>query len=145
MSVWNLYHIRKIYLHCKLYRTMMISDGNITYDEFLDNIHDIITTKSGNCPVTSLIQMLQGKWKFTIIYELCIRDPMRYGEIKSAIPGITGTMLSASLKELESDGLVVRRQFEEIPPRVEYSLSKKGRDLLPVFYEMMRWGCHYVD
>ena len=53
-------------------------------------------------------------------------------------------MLSASLKDLERDGLVTRRQYEEIPPRVEYSLTSKGADLMPVFYEMARWGLRHI-
>ena len=69
---------------------------------------------------------------------------MRYSELKRAIPGITGTMLSSSLKDLERDGLIVRRQYEEIPPRVEYFLTDKGKDLMPVFYEMAKWGLKYI-
>lgn len=116
----------------------------MTYDEFVRDIHGIILTEQGNCPVSSLLQMLQGKWKFQILYEICIKDPIRYGELKRVIPGITSTMLSASLKDLERDGLVTRRQYEEIPPRVEYSLTQKGTDLMPVFYEMARWGLRHV-
>lgn len=117
---------------------------DLTYEEFATKVHDIILTDGGNCPVSTLLRMLQGKWKFQILYEVCIKDPIRYGEIKKAVPGITGTMLSASLKELEADGLLVRTQYEEIPPRVEYSLTPKGRDLLPVFYEMAKWGLRHV-
>lgn len=117
---------------------------DMTYEEFRDNVHSPILTDAGNCPVNSLLHMLQGKWKFSIIYELCIREPMRYRELIRAIPGITGTMLTSSLRELEADGLVRRVQYNEIPPRVEYSLTDKGQDLLPVFYEMMRWGCRHI-
>ena len=117
---------------------------DLTYEEFSTKVHDIILTDGGNCPVSTLLQMLQGKWKFQILYEVCIKDPIRYGELKKVIPGITGTMLSASLKDLEADGLLTRTQYEEIPPRVEYSLTEKGRDLLPVFYEMAKWGLRHV-
>lgn len=96
-----------------------------------------------DCPVIPLLMMLQGKWKFRIIYELCLGAPMRFGEIKKAVSGITNTMLASSLRELEADGLISRTQFEEIPPRVEYSLTEKGRALLPVFYEMTMWGLKY--
>ncbi len=121
----------------------MDTDG-MTFEDFTRKFHCVTLTESGNCPVTVLLQMLQGKWKFQVIYEICIQDPIRYGELKRAIPGITSTMLSSSLKELEADGLVSRRQYEEVPLRVEYSLTEKGRDLMPVFYEMARWGLRHV-
>lgn len=117
---------------------------DLTYEEFSTKVHDIILTDGGNCPVSTLLQMLQGKWKFQILYEVCIKDPIRYGELKKVIPGITGTMLSSSLKDLEADGLLTRTQYEGIPPKVEYSLTDKGRDLLPVFYEMAKWGLRHV-
>ena len=65
--------------------------------------------------------------------------------MKKALGGITNTMLASSLRELEQDGLVNRKQFNEIPPHVEYSLSNKGTDLLPVFYEMTKWGFKYLE
>ena len=77
-------------------------------------------------------------------YELFIQDPIRFGELKKNINGITNTMLASSLRELEKDGLVSRMQFNEIPPRVEYSLTEKGQALLPVFYEMTKWGFQYI-
>ena len=117
----------------------------MTYDEYMELVHNGITTQTGNCPVTPLLEMLQGRWKFQIIYELCIKSPIRFGELKKALGGITNTMLTSSLRELEQDGLVNRMQFNEIPPHVEYSLSDKGKDLLPVFYEMTKWGFKYLE
>ncbi len=117
----------------------------LSYDEYIELVHHSITTQAGNCPVTSLLEMLNGRWKFQIIYELCIKNPIRFGELKKALGGITNTMLASSLRELEQDGLVNRKQFNEIPPHVEYSLSNKGTDLLPVFYEMTKWGFKYLE
>lgn len=117
---------------------------DMTYEEYTADVKQGILTDAGNCPVTPLLLMLQGKWKFQIIYELCIKDPMRFGELKKNIAGITNTMLTTSLRELETDGLVERVQFNEIPPHVEYSLSEKGKDLLPVFYAMTKWGFKYI-
>ena len=116
----------------------------MTYEEFQEKVSDIILTESGNCPVTPVIQMLQGKWKLQIIYELCIQSPMRFGELKKMLKPITNTMLTNALKELEEDGLVHRKQYNEIPPRVEYSLTEKGKDLLPVFYAISQWGMKYI-
>lgn len=112
----------------------------MTYEEFLKRVRQGILTPSGNCPVTPLLIMLQGKWKNQILYQLCINEKIRFGELKKNIEGITNTMLTSTLKELERDGLVHRKQFNEIPPHVEYSLTEKGLDLFPIFYEMVNWG-----
>ncbi len=117
---------------------------NMTYEEYKQEVKQCILTDAGNCPVVSLLTMLQGKWKFIIIYELCIKSPIRFGELLKNIPGITNTMLTSSLRELEKNGLVSRIQFNEIPPHVEYSLTEKGEALLPVFYEMTKWGFRYI-
>ena len=112
----------------------------MSYEEFLKKVKEGILTPEGNCPVTPLLLMLQGKWKNQILYQLCIHDTMRFGELKKNLKGITNTMLTSALKELEKDGLVHREQFNEIPPHVEYSFTSKGRDLLPVFHAMVNWG-----
>ena len=98
-------------------------DKIMTYEEYLKKVKKGIVTSSGNCPVTPLLQMLQGKWKTQILYELCIHDTVRFGVLKKELPGITNTMLTNSLRELEADGFINRVQFNEIPPHVEYSLS----------------------
>lgn len=115
----------------------------MSYEEYLDNVKQGIVTHNGNCPVTPLLVMLQGRWKSQLLYEMCIYDTVRFGQLKKDLPGITNTMLSKSLRELEKDGLVHREQFLEIPPHVEYSLTDMGRDLLPVFYAIMNWGFKY--
>lgn len=119
-------------------------EKEMSYEEYIENVKQGILTDAGNCPVTPLLLMLQGKWKFQIIYELCIKDPLRFGELKKSIEGITNTMLTNSLRELEKDGLVSRIQFNEIPPHVEYSLTDKGKALLPIFYEITKWGFKYI-
>ena len=106
----------------------------MTYEEFKEKVGSVILTGEGNCPVTPVVQMLQGKWKLQILYELCIKCPMRFGELKKVLKPITNTALTNALKELESDELIQRIQYNEMPLRVEYSLTEKGRDLLPVFY-----------
>ena len=106
----------------------------MSYEEFLDRVHDGIVTPSGNCPVTLVMEMLQGKWKNIVLYELCIHNTVRFGELKKNLPGITNTMLTSTLRDLEDNGLIHREQYNEIPPRVEYSFTEKGRDLYPLFY-----------
>ena len=74
---------------------------------------------------------------------LCIIDrdeTVRYGELKRAVFGITNTMLAQSLKELENDGLVIRKQYDEMPVRVEYTLSKKAKSLIPILLQLKKWG-----
>ncbi|MCR5757287.1 MAG: helix-turn-helix transcriptional regulator [Selenomonas sp.] len=115
----------------------------MSYEEYLMKVKEGIVTDLGHCPVTPLLVMLQGRWKSQILYELCIYDNVRFGQFKKDLPGITNTMLTKSLRELEEDGLVHREQFNEVPPHVEYSLSEMGRDLLPVFYAIMNWGFKY--
>lgn len=117
---------------------------SMTYEEFQKRVSGVILTAAGNCPVTPVIRMLQGKWKLQVIYELCIQSPLRFGELKKMLRPITNTMLTNALRELEGDGLVHREQYNEIPPRVEYSLTEKGRDLLPVFYAICQWGMKYI-
>ena len=116
----------------------------MTYEEFTEKVSGVILTESGKCPVTPVIQMLQGKWKLQILYELCIKSPMRFGELKKMLKPITNTALTNALKELETSELVQRIQYNEMPLRVEYSLTEKGRDLLPVFYAISQWGLKYI-
>lgn len=119
-------------------------ERRITFEEYVE-ISSNCATKSGNCPVTALILMLQGKWKNQIIYALSLNDAARFGQLKKDVPGITNTMLATALRELAADGLIRREQFNEIPPHVEYSLTEKGKNLFPVFYEMLKWGLKYAD
>ena len=115
-------------------------DNKMTYEEYLEKVKIGIVTETGNCPVTSVLLMLQGKWKNQILYAMCMHNTIRFGELKKELPGITNTMLTSTLRDLEADGLIHREQFNEIPPHVEYSLTDKGKDLMPVFYAMMNWG-----
>ena len=75
----------------------------MTYEEFKEKVSSVILTDDGNCPVTPVVQMLQGKWKLQILYELCIKCPMRFGELKKVLKPITNTALTNALKELASN------------------------------------------
>ena len=75
----------------------------MTYEEFKEKVGSVILTGEGNCPVTPVVQMLQGKWKLQILYELCIKCPMRFGELKKVLKPITNTALTNALKDLEAD------------------------------------------
>ena len=112
----------------------------MSYDEYLTKVKTGVVTATGHCPVTPFLMMIQGKWKTQILYELCINTTMRFGELKKSLSGITNTMLTNSLRELEEDGLIQRKQFNEIPPHVEYSFTKMGEDLMPIYYAIVEWG-----
>ena len=88
----------------------------MTYEEFKEKVGSVILTGEGNCPVTPVVQMLQGKWKLQILYELCIKCPMRFGELKKVLKPITNTALTNALKDLEADELVQRIQYNENTP-----------------------------
>ena len=79
-------------------------DHIMTYEKYLRDVKKGIVTDLGNSPVTPLLLMLQGKWKTQILYELCIHDTVRFGTLKKELPGITNTMLTNSLRELERAG-----------------------------------------
>lgn len=91
--------------------------------------------------------MFSGKWNSRILSVLANADNLRYGEIKSRIDNITDAVLAASLKELISSQMILRQSYDEIPPKVEYSLSEKGRSIIPIFEMISKWGGekYYVD
>ncbi|GJM58066.1 helix-turn-helix domain-containing protein [uncultured Dubosiella sp.] len=91
------------------------------------------------CPMRVACRTLEGKWKIPMIYVLCEHGTLRYNELKKAL-GITNVMLSNTLKEMEQEGLIIRIQFNEIPPRVEYSLTEVALKLMPILQEFYEWG-----
>lgn len=92
------------------------------------------------CPLRHILNIFSGKWKLPIVCMLASNKPLRYSSIKRKIGDITNVMLSQSLKELERDGIVHRKQYNEVPPRVEYSLTDKGREVLPVIQQAAQWA-----
>jgi DNA-binding HxlR family transcriptional regulator len=115
----------------------------LQYDEFLVKVKEGISTEGGLCPVTSTLNLLQGKWTWNVLYELCIHDRCRFSTMKKEIEGITNTMLTETLKMLEKEDFVERKQFNEIPPHVEYSLTAKGQDLMPILWSLSNFGLKY--
>ena len=93
------------------------------------------------CPVETCLEMLSGKWKPRILWKLHQHDVVRFNELRREISGgITAKMLTQQLRELESDGLVTRTVYAEVPPRVEYRLSEFGQTLRPVLDAIAGWG-----
>lgn len=86
------------------------------------------------------LSLISGKYKMTILYTLTEFEIVRYNELQRYIKGISYKTLSLSLKELEKDGLIVRKEYPQIPPKVEYSLSERGKSLMPILDGMCEWG-----
>ncbi len=91
------------------------------------------------CPAERTLLAIGGRWKVLIVYHLA-PGPTRFSELRRRMASVTPKMLTRQLREMEKDGLVRRRIFMEIPPRVEYSLTPLGRSLGPVIRAMCKWG-----
>ncbi len=94
-------------------------------------------------PFGYTLSMLRGKWRLVILYWLVEYDCIRFNELQRKIGTITYKTLSTQLKEMEADGLIIRKEYPQIPPRVEYSLSEKGRSLYPLMEAMCAWGTEH--
>ncbi len=96
------------------------------------------------CSLTQAISVIGGKWKPLIIYRLHGSN-RRFGQLDATIPGISRKVLTSQLNELVRDKLVNRKAYAESPPRVEYSLTKKGKELIPIFHSIGSWGMYLVE
>lgn len=94
------------------------------------------------CPVATTVQLIGSKWKLLIIRNLTSR-PWRFNELKKDLEGISQKVLTDSLRSMESDGIVKRTVYPEVPPRVEYSLSELGESMRPIIDAMEQWGTNY--
>lgn len=112
----------------------------MTQEAMLSEINDILSDSRKKAYVDGIIPLLHGKWELQIMLEVCRADVLRFGEYKRRLPNITNSVLTAALRNLERWGLISRTQFNEIPPRVEYAPTEKGKSLLPVCYEIIKWG-----
>ena len=93
-----------------------------------------------NCSITYTLAVMSGKWKWVILWLLSRDTVKRYGEIKKDLKHITHKMLSQQLKDLESNLLINRKEYHQIPPKVEYSITEKGKTLIPILELMAQWG-----
>jgi DNA-binding HxlR family transcriptional regulator len=96
------------------------------------------------CPVEVTIGVIGGKWKSLILYYLIERRVVRFGEFRKMMPRVTAQMLAAQLRELEADGLINRKVYTQVPPKVEYTLTEFGETVSPVVRSMMEWGESFV-
>jgi DNA-binding HxlR family transcriptional regulator len=96
------------------------------------------------CPFTMALSIIGGKWKPFIIFNLA-GSKKRFGQLDASISGVSRKVLTDQLKELVEDKLVERTAFAETPPRVEYSLTEKGKALVPIFLDIRKWGEYLVE
>lgn len=117
--------------------------NNTNIDNQEDKNEKIIVFDEKSCPVTATMQVLGGKWKAILINAIYHTSPAGFGELKRSVKGITQSMLTQQLRELEEDGLINRKIYAEIPPKVEYTLTEFGLTLSPIMQSMANWGKEY--
>ncbi len=94
------------------------------------------------CPVATTVQLIGSKWKLLILRDL-LTGTKRYNELKKSLSGVSQKVLTSSLKSMVEDGIVIRTDYKEVPPRVEYRLSELGLSMKPVIETMEQWGQYY--
>ena len=119
----------------------MNNNTNVENQEVKDK--KIFVFDENSCPVTATMKVLGGKWKPILINAIYHTAPARFGELKRSVIGITQSMLTQQLRELEDDGIISRKIYAEIPPKVEYTLTEFGLTLSPVIQTMANWGLEY--
>jgi DNA-binding HxlR family transcriptional regulator len=100
--------------------------------------------KDFSCSIGFSMTVIGSKWRAIILWHILNSQPIRYGELKKSIPNISHKVLSQELKNLEMDGLIERKQYETIPPKVEYTITERGRSLENILTELCKWGKKYM-
>ncbi len=100
---------------------------------------------SENCPIRTVLDRIGDKWSILVILILGEEETMRFNELQKSMEDISQKMLTVTLRKLESDGLVHRRIFPEIPPRVEYKLTERGKSLLPHIHSLSDWAADNIE
>ena len=109
------------------------------------NRSDIRNALYPNCPIRNVLSRVGDKWSMLVLFTLESNDTQRFKELQRNIPDISQKMLTATLKMLEADGLIRREVFPEVSPRVEYSLTKKGKSLLPLIDNLLSWASENME
>lgn len=99
--------------------------------------------KQYNCPLEMTLDLIDGKWKVLIMWQLS-EQVQRFNELRRLFPQMTQKMLTQQLRELEHNGLITRTVYPQVPPKVEYTLTKFGRSLIPLLRQLNDWGSEYA-
>lgn len=105
-------------------------------------LSDRVIATWANCPIETTLAIIGGKWKPLILYHL-FEEKKRFGELQRLMPKVTREMLTQHLRELEADGIIHREVYQQVPPKVEYSLTPLGQSLKPILLSMNDWALHY--
>ncbi|HBL12181.1 MAG TPA: transcriptional regulator [Cyanobacteria bacterium UBA11162] len=103
-----------------------------------------VDIERASCPVERTLEVIGGRWKVLILREL-FEGVKRFGQLHRALHGITQKMLTQQLREMESDGIIYRQVYLQVPPKVEYSLTPLGESLKPILESMHEWGLRHLD
>ena len=109
------------------------------------NRNEVRDTLYPDCPIRNVLSRVGDKWSMLVLFTLENNNSQRFKELQRSIPDISQKMLTATLKTLEGDGLILREAFPEIPPRVEYSLTQKGQSLLPLINNLISWASENME
>ncbi|GAA3399951.1 winged helix-turn-helix transcriptional regulator [Paenibacillus hodogayensis] len=101
--------------------------------------------QAGTCPVELAVQLIGGKWKIVILHHLAVNGTKRFNELRRIFPDATQRTLTRQLRELEQDGLITRKIYSEIPPKVEYTISDMGQSLIPLLSHLEEWGLAMIE
>jgi DNA-binding HxlR family transcriptional regulator len=104
-----------------------------------------ISCSNYKCEIELTLEIISGKWKALILWNLGNYGTIRFNEFKRRIPGITQKMLTQQLRDLENNKLLTRKIYPQVPPMVEYSLTELGENLMPILEEMDKWGKDYIN
>ena len=104
-----------------------------------------LNNKEYSCAIELTLVIIGGKWKPIILWKLAKNDVLRFSELKRSMGGITQKMLTQQLRELEAYEMVHRKVYAEVPPKVEYSLTKQGKSVMPILDVMCKWGTDYFE
>ena len=120
-------------------------ENRMTIEKYIQN--QAISDIEDNClkSTQDFLKLLSSKWTINILYVLNKNSIKRFGELKKEIPGITSVMLSSTLRKLEKFDVISRKQFNSIPPQVEYFLTETGYSLKPILESMDKWGINYRE
>lgn len=100
----------------------------------------VYTPESASAGVSEVLKIIEGRWKTIILFHLFDKGTLRFSQLERAIPGVSQKMLGQQLRDLETDGIVTRTVYPEVPPKVEYQLTEDGQALCPVLDSILKWS-----